>query len=90
MEDLALRALPGLNLTSGPSWVRLNSKPGRKGRHLTHSPTCRLRWDQWDPGDLQVSEAPPAPRVSWDLRETPETRAAPGLLDCKASLDCPA
>ena len=39
---------------------------------------------------LQVSEARPAPRVSWDLRATPETRALPALRDCKASLACPA
>ena len=54
MEDLELRDLPDLNLTSDPSWDKLNSRLERKGRRLTPSLTCRLRWDLLDLGDLQV------------------------------------
>ena len=55
MGDLALRDLPGLSLTSDPSWDRLNSKLGRKGPRLTPSLTCRLRLDQLDLVALQVN-----------------------------------
>jgi hypothetical protein len=89
MGDLALRDLPDLNLTSVPSWDRLNSKLERKVPHLTPSLTCRLRSDQLDLEALQVSEDPPDPKGSWDLRETPETPEAPDLLDSRASQDCP-
>ena len=54
MGDPELRDLPDLSLTSDPSWDKLNSRLERKGRHLTPSLTCRLRWDLWDLGDLQV------------------------------------
>lgn len=90
MGDLALRDLPGLSLTSDPSWDRLNSKLERKVPHLTPSLTCRLRLDQLDLEALQVSEDPPDLKGSWDLRETLETRDPQDLQVYKGSLDCQA
>lgn len=60
---------PDPSLTLGLYWVRWQSRVERRDPRRTRSPTCRLKWDLWAPGDLQACEDPRDPKVSWDHRE---------------------
>jgi len=60
------------SLTLDLCWARWQCRVERKDPPQIHSPTCRLKWDLWAPGDLQACEEPQDPKVSWDHRETTE------------------
>ena len=83
-----LRDLQDLSLILGPSWVKWRLRLERRGPPQTHSPTCRLRWDRWDLGDLLVSEELLDLRDSWDLKEMAATLALLEMLVLREKLEC--
>lgn len=87
-EDLERQGHQDLNLTLDRSWARLNSKLGKRGHHLTPSPTCKHRLDLLDLGGLLVSEDHLDRKGSWDHREMEVILGPLDLLDLKEKLEC--